>query len=224
MKIAICIPCYGDTRAGFTLSLARMLEHTLTQPAAPETKTFIVRNSLMPGREQLVGEARRYGADFILWLDADHVFPPDTLLRLLSHGKDVVGCNYARRGHPTEPTSPTAGIRGADGAIVPLWTTPDAPLEEVARLGLGVCLMRLAVLDKLDAPLFWIEMEDGVLIGEDTRLFRNLEKAGFKTFVDHGLSWRIGHIDEQIRENVHTIADKARWKAMRRGKAGGGTE
>jgi hypothetical protein len=45
------------------------------------------------------------GADFILWADADHVFPDHALIRLFSLNLPVVGCNYPTRVPPLVPTA-----------------------------------------------------------------------------------------------------------------------
>ena len=42
-------------------------------------------------RNDGVDLARQFGADFLLFLDSDMVFPSNTLHRLLAHGRDIVG-------------------------------------------------------------------------------------------------------------------------------------
>jgi hypothetical protein len=75
------------------------------EPVTPELKLFIVSSSLLPeSRNRLVAEALNWDADYMLWMDADHVFPCDALLRLLGRSKLVVGFNYARRHTPTAPS------------------------------------------------------------------------------------------------------------------------
>ena len=64
--------------------------------------------------------------DWILWLDADHTFPNETLLRLLGHGKDVVACNYARRAGATEPVAQRDG-RHPGHVSVPLLRREGSP-------------------------------------------------------------------------------------------------
>src|SRR5947209_5639836 len=88
-----------------------------------ELKTILAQGPLLEVREGLVHAARRWGADWILWLDSDHIFPNETLLQLLGHDKDVIACNYARRAGAPEPvaqrngrlvqTTETLAMRGA---------------------------------------------------------------------------------------------------------------
>src|SRR3546814_12174506 len=46
-----------------------------------------------------------WGADYILWMDSDHVFPAESLCRLWARNVDIVGVNYSRRCSPTAPTA-----------------------------------------------------------------------------------------------------------------------
>ena len=114
LKVALCIPVYGMCHARFTQSLANMIVHSLaaelSDPAGEavklELETFMVSCSMLTeSRHRLVAEALAWEADFMLWLDADHVFPPDTLMWLLAHNLPAVGANYPRRFTPTAPTA-----------------------------------------------------------------------------------------------------------------------
>lgn len=233
VKIAICIPCHGDTKTKFTQCLSAMLIHTMgariemgDEPVRPEIEVFIVSCSLLTeSRNRLVAEAINWEADYMLWMDADHVFPPDALLRLLSRNKLVVGCNYARR---FSPTAPTASKYGLDDEMELLWTTQEAAdageVEDVAHLGLGLCLIDMRVFAALEQkataegkphfwPLFRIDpTEDGIrFVGEDVYFFKLIREAGVPVHVDHALSWNVGHIHERILTNAHTVVDKPKW-------------
>src|SRR3954466_6682373 len=98
MKIAILTPHYGDVKAGFAFSLANMISRTASTRIAeghdgPLVKAFRAGGTnIIDNRERLVAMARDWQAEFILWVDADHTFPTDALIRLLRRGKRVVGC------------------------------------------------------------------------------------------------------------------------------------
>lgn len=240
LKIALCIPAYGDVKAKFAQCLAAMIAHTLGakieldgEPVEIEFETFIVSSSLLlESRNRLVVEAINWEADYMLWMDADHVFPCEALLKLLGRSKLVVGCNYARR---FSPTSPTASKKGEDCEWDLVWTTKEKAdaleLEEVAHLGLGFCLVDMRVYAILERqateegrPHFWPLFDmpvkpDGIgCIGEDVRYFRMLRDAGIKVFLDHELSWELGHIHEQILTNAHTIVQMPKFKEWTRRK------
>lgn len=203
MKVALCIPCHGDTKADFTFSLARMIATTLTQGQGVEIETLIARSSiLVQSRTRLWEWSREWGADYILWLDSDHTFPPQVLLRLLSHKLPVVGANYRRR---HAQVFPSAVRRDAAGAWEMVQTTPAKArvdmLEEVDRLGFGLLLMEVAAvvqaLGDQPYPLFETRsLPDGGFIGEDSLFCDRLRAGGLKIHVDHGLSIKVGHLHE----------------------------
>ena len=239
MKLAICIPCYGDTKGKFTQSLASMLVHTMRakllddkgEPIELQIETFMVSSSMLTeGRHRLVAEAMTWGADYMLWLDADHTFPHDAFCRLWSHGLPMVGCNYPRR---FTPTSPTAAYNDGDGPDKVLYTTKEKAdggiVEPCAHLGFGVCLINMKVFDALQAwveehgdgnflPLFKFEpTEDKIgMVGEDVFFFRKLKQAGIIPFVDHGLSWEVGHITEVILTNATAVNQRSAYEEYRK--------
>jgi hypothetical protein len=168
----------------------------------------------------------------MLWMDADHVFPCDALLRLLGRNKLVVGCNYARRFNPTSPTASKLDDKTDKGLV---WTTKELfeadSVEEVSHLGLGLCLVDMRVFGLLEIkaqeagkdhfwPLFRLDpTEDGIrFVGEDVHFFKLLREAGIPVCCDHALSWEVGHISEQILTNAHTVIQKPKWEEWNRHK------
>src|SRR6478609_6135678 len=159
VKVAICVPAYGDTKAKFTHSLANLIAYSMGarlerdgEPVALEITTFVVSCSMLTeSRHRLVAEALAWGADHMLCLDADHMFPAQSLARLWAHNLPVVGCNYARR---AEPTAPTAAM--SEGLCYTTRAKAEGGLvEEVSHLGLGLCLIDMRVFDRLQ-----VEAED----------------------------------------------------------------
>jgi hypothetical protein len=229
MKVALCIPAYGPCAAKFVHSLANLITHCLQanligkdgRPIEPELATFIVSCSMLTeSRHRLVAEALAWEADYMLWLDADHVFPADALARLWAHGLAIVGANYARRARPTAPTA----AKGEQLIYTTQAKAEAGAVEEVDHLGFGVCLINMKVFDVLqqqaeDAgartflPLFQFGVrEDGIgTIGEDVFFFQKLRDAGLTIHVDHALSWEVGHIHEEILTNAHAEVQRPRW-------------
>src|SRR5205823_6020553 len=66
------------------------------------------------------------GPDYILWLDVDHVFPPDALVRLLAHKRPVIGINQPTR---SNPECPTAAVRPLERVV----TTEDLAKRGVVQ-------------------------------------------------------------------------------------------
>jgi hypothetical protein len=206
-KISVCIPVHGDTRALFTYKLARMLLTTERQWASlgrddrPDIELFMAESSgIARNREHLVGEAERWGAQWILWLDADQTFPPETLLRLISLRRPLVGANYPRR---EDAPRPTARSVHPDGRVVPAWTTPEkaeaGTLESVTIMGLGVCLVSMEAIRRLERPCFAGD-------NEDHYFFSKMIAAGVQPVVDHRLSAQVGHIRVQVLTSEHMLA------------------
>lgn len=233
MKIAICIPRYGDTKGEFAISLARMVAHSLMAPPPAtgplEIEIFSISSSDLPhSRTELLKRAIMWQARYLLWLDSDHVFPRDTLLRLLRHNLPVVGCNQPRR---SEPTGPVAVRLNDKGEMEHVWTTAAlakaGTVEEVYHVGLALCLMDMNVLHQVKAHVdkqgagwaHWAPFDRKLLpgttarMGEDVSFFRELTDAGVKVYIDHGLSWAVGHIHERVITNADAEAQKDAWLA-----------
>ena len=71
------------------------------------TDTVVCSGVIQEARHRLFFEALKWDADYIIWCDSDHIFPVDAFVRLLAHNKAIVGCNYARRVQPGQPTAPS---------------------------------------------------------------------------------------------------------------------
>lgn len=102
--IMIAVPCMDQVPAQFCQSLA-----TLTKVGSCIV-AFQVGSLIYSSRENLTIEAIRRGADYILWLDSDMVFAPDTLQRLMAdieqQGEDVIMSGlYFRRVAPFSPVA-----------------------------------------------------------------------------------------------------------------------
>lgn len=208
MRIAICTPHFREVHAQYTSSLLSLVAQTNAtnlifngERMSPTLKVFMNSGSILSDvRNTLVRWAVEWNANYLLWIDADHTFPPGTALRLLSHNLPVVGVNQPRRIIPTYPTT-----LGMDGKL--LWTTPEdaqaGKVERVKRIGLGVCLMDMTILKRLKPPLWPLFSQEPIpgspeVKGEDTYFSNRLERAGIHFYVDHGLSWEIGHIAEVV--------------------------
>lgn len=203
MRIVVCIPIHRQAEAMFVSSAMNMASRFLMsdmkvggRSGRPELWTCVVTSAdLASNRNRLAEQAIEWGARYILWADADHVFPDHALIRLLSLNLPVVGCNYPTRVPPVVPT--TLGLDGK-----PVHTTGalarEGKVERVASLGLGLCLMRSDLLARVERP--WFAFADGM--SEDRRFFRMLFEAGIPVHVDHALSWEIGHVGASTYTNA----------------------
>lgn len=216
MKIAVCIPHQPQVAAEFAFSLANMMALTSRTTVEfngellqPELKLFMRSSPILPQlRNILVQDAIGWGANYLLWADSDLQFPDYALLRLLPLNRLVVGVNYPHRIKPPWPT-----VTGLDGE--PVWTTEALAqaleVQQVRALGFGLCLMDIHIFNSLPRPWFDIHMigDGDRVIGEDAHFFSLLADAEIPVFVDHFLSWDMGHVHNRVLTHADALADRA---------------
>ena len=83
--------------------------------------------------------------DYLFFLDSDCVIPPNTLKRLVEHDKDIVSGLYFQRREPFLPVLYNKREDGTYRSIIDY----DKGLLEVEGVGMGVCLIKRRVLEKL---------------------------------------------------------------------------
>lgn len=144
------------------------------------------------GRNNIVKRALEFGAEWIFYVDDDHVFPGDHLLRLLDWEEDIVASLYVQRVAPFYPIA--YGEIGDDGTYLPLHL-PDLPAEglvEVVGAGTGGMLVRAEVFHVLEETHGQEWFTHTTEKSEDLMFCDRAIAAGFKVHVDLGA--RLGHI------------------------------
>jgi hypothetical protein len=204
MKIAVCVPNYGLVKSRFAQCLADLVAHTMAarinyegSVVKPRFMTlFAELGSVELKRSQLALKALDLATDFMLWIDADHTFPPDALLRLMGHGLPIVGCNYPMRTDGMSSALDIAGKRMVTSAE----KAEAGDVEQAGAIGLGFCLMSTRVLEVIPRPWFLTTLtpEGGIACGHDVHFCNQARKGGIPVYVDHRLSWNsIGHIADR---------------------------
>lgn len=206
MKIMVAIPTHVHVPALFAADLANLFAFTTARFPEGTQLGLVMRvgTYVHSARNDLLREALRQEVDFVLWLDSDMRFPPDTLLRLLSHRVPLVGANYSTKDFPGRFVAiKTVTKPGVPGKV--LATLDDSEgIEECEAIGFGVCLLDMAsVKSWLDPeaedfhPFFfeWVEGM-GTQYGEDVLFCNRLRDAGGRIFVDHELSKVVAHIGD----------------------------
>ncbi len=154
-------------------------------------------------RNEIVKAALDFNASHVMMLDSDMTFPPETLLQLLSHDKDIVCCDAVRRRPPI-----TQVLLGMDGKplkhVAKDKLTADMDqLVEVKGGSSAVSLVKIEVFKRLSMPYFLVEWNGKSFLGEDYYFSNKARKAGYKMFCDRILSPHIGHIGTK----QYTLAD-----------------
>lgn len=186
MNIGLALPCYRDVRALMAISLAQMCAYSAAHKISlvfahcTGIPTAIARNGLV---ERLIN------CDKILFVDDDMVFPPETLVRLNNHSKQIIGVRYANRLPPHQIIS-----------------GPDRPNGLAPRefVGTGVMLVDTSVFRSISPP--WFEAAWGVkartpanvdgLLGEDGFFCHQARQHGIEVWCDSDI--KVGHIGEKI--------------------------
>lgn len=199
LSVCILTPCGGyQNWARFTKSVVNLVAyswlHGLKVYQMGITERMAIewaRNSLARQVKDKINEYTGARFSHLLWLDDDHVFNPDLALYLArSADKDLVSAlYYARSGKPF----PTSYVRDESDPDpykhFPLLGTPER-LCEVDAVGLGACLMRRDVLDRVPEPWFTLDYRGG----EDIAFCVAAKAHGVRVWVDG--RYVLGHIGD----------------------------
>jgi len=186
MKVAIGIPSGDMVHTDFAMALVNLCLRSMfsgIQLVIINQKSSIIEC----GRNTIVQEALAHGADYLLTLDSDMVFPPDLLLTLLAHGKDYVCCNAARKRKPFGSV-----LKNAMGA--PL-ENKGKGLYKLTGNGTAACqLTSRKLLESIAPPHYAVTWDEKgtTFTGEDYYFARKDEAAGFSLYCDTSVN--IGHL------------------------------
>lgn len=150
-----------------------------------------------------------YGFEWLFLTNDDHVYPPDTILRLLSHNKDYVTGVYLKKQIPFDPILYES--IDENGRLVPkLFKRFEGGLVPIVASGDGCLLIRRKVLETIPYP--WWEMSDPAspdLITQDLIFSKKVRDAGFEMYAD--LDAVVGHLAITLVSPERTDAD---WKTV----------
>jgi len=145
-------------------------------------------------RDDLVITARKHKPDYILWIDADQLYPentPEVLMKHIDSGKSVVG--------GLTPQNMQGGVNvydfvHNDGIMQMQNALPGQGLIKVDAMGMGGVMMKPEVFDELDLPCFTMRWNSKLARypGEDVQFYVNCKKAGIDVWCDTDLVF--GHI------------------------------
>ena len=155
--------------------------------------------TIAENRNYCVVQALKNNSDYLLFVDDDMTFPADTLRRLLSHDKEVIGVNSYSR---CLPLSSTVGLMDAKGEYKhpdkhTAWEMqiPDG-LFKAYFVGAGVLLIKMTVFNRIKKPYFKFTTDKNgqIIHGEDGYFCNQVKKAGMDVWCDGSIP--IGHLGE----------------------------
>lgn len=155
-------------------------------------------------RDSAIDLARRDGFTHVLFLDADMVWPTDTLHLMLRHAADpqAIVCGlYVLRTPPYSPVAMRDRFR-QDGSEVDQFFYAlefGHDLVEVDVVGMGCCLIPLTVFDAIGArPWFEYKNDDQgwPMVTEDVPFCLKAKAAGYRIYMDPTV--KCGHVHPQV--------------------------
>ena len=152
---------------------------------------FARGSAISENRNHITETALKTGADWVLYLDDDHILRPDTLMRLLSTDKDIISAHYTQR---QEPFNSVLMSTELDSGVF-LWkqlASKESGIISVAAAGAGCLLVKRNVLEALEPPYWTLGQINPASWGDDLHFCSRVRKAGFEIFCD--LDNPIGHI------------------------------
>lgn len=192
--IMIAVPCMDQVPAQFAQSLA-----TLTK-VGKCVVVFQVGSLIYTSRENLAMGAVRMGADYVLWLDSDMMFAPDTLERLVADIEKVgegaiMSGVYFRRVAPFSPVAYDK-LEIADGKTTwsDLKQIPD-DIFEVEGVGFGCVLTPTNVF--VDVASKFSSLFTPISgTGEDLSFCWRARQCGWKFYCDPSIE--LGHVGHHV--------------------------
>lgn len=202
-KVAICIPCRDTLHSLFAYNLIQLVQYCNT--VGIKTTVLMESGSLISRqRQRLAQRALEDSATHIMWLDSDMLFPSNVIESLMSHGKDIVACNYSTR------STPFKGVAYRKIGDWDSWLGYNffgERLQVVEGVGMGCMLVSAKVFASLDLPWFEIayssELDDH--IGEDFYFCQKAAAAGYPVHVDTIVSRDIKHLGTASFDLTKTI-------------------
>lgn len=201
-KVTIAIPVWNDNFLHeFRDSLDKLIEYSYRNGIVLDVRRY-ERIRIDIARDNAVREAIEQDSDYLLFVDDDNPVKPDSLVKLLSHNKDIIGGLIPRRNPPHVPCVFKYNKDYLDGiGYKPLDRTElSEGVHEVSAIGMGCTLISKQCFKEVyeknnNAPFAFVnEIVNGRLIqiGEDIAFCRRAKKIGFKVWYDSEV--RPGHI------------------------------
>ncbi len=193
-KVAIGIPYYRTAEGPTLLCAMEMAAYSsqfIDMLPIGSSGAYVEQN-----RNGIVQYAMNTGIEFdwLFWMDTDMIFPPDTLLRLIAHDKDIIGCNYRTRTPPYLYTGHYLDERGNDSLDLENVFRPG--VVQMSQLPTGLLLTRFSVYQRPEWNGIWF---DASTRGprDDIYFCRFAKSLGYTIWCEQDLTAKVRHRDIQ---------------------------
>lgn len=188
VKLCVAYPSGEYVHVSFMTSVLLLMQYMMLN-GIPAAIAGHQGSRICVNRNALVEMAKKSDSTHILFIDADMVFEPDVVAKLLDHDKDFVCATACKRD----------GSGKAIGSF--MIGGPDKPTEyvkggliEAKIIGLPLALIKMSVFDKLKKPYFAEPpLDNGDAQGEDIYFCSNVIASGLKIWCDVDISKKLGH-------------------------------
>lgn len=145
-RVAIVVPSTDTIKADTSMHIAGMAAYSLMRGVMVWYQNH-QGSMITHSRNSLVMSMLKHNPDYLMWFDSDMVCPPDTLMRLLAHNKDIVGACYTKRVPPYNMLG-NAKFPGRD--------LSDAHgLEPMLHMPGGMILVKMSVYKAIPWPWYF---------------------------------------------------------------------
>lgn len=194
MKILLAIPSARYIETECVTSLFEM-EKT------GDIELFIPKSySVDVGRNIIAKYAQENGFDYIMWVDSDMILPKNTLVRLLSHDKDIVAGVYS---YKVLGNKEVVAKRFQDETreeydnLTIKEIKESSGLIEVDGFGFGCVLTKVSVFKEIPYPWFIYTQE----MGEDIFFCRKAQNEEYKLWLDTDvICGHVGQVNFDIKK------------------------
>jgi hypothetical protein len=210
--IGIAIPSQDQWDAWFGHDFHNAgVHHAFAFPEDDITVSINQSAFLAESRNLLVKGLIEQGVDYVIFLDTDMRFPRTLYNDLLKHDLSVVAANCAKRRRPISATARKENPEDPTKLDI-VWPDPAKRegIEQIHVVGTAVMAIKTDVFFQIEYPWFhtpW-HTEDQRFIGEDIYFCAQLGRAGVPIYIDHGVSWGVGHIGSYTYEMKDVLAER----------------
>jgi GT2 family glycosyltransferase len=218
MKLAICVPISWDwVPTPFLISYAALFRPSVLRALSElgVSEFWQLFNRAFPldlNRNRLVHAAQELGADLLLFLDADMVFPQELIPRLIQglaqagEKTGILSALYFKKAAPHQPVPSWKNVAADEQLMNPIWYGPDRRSVGCDVVGMGATLIRREVFEAVAPP--WFEYEryqktGETTVTEDVSFCRKVKAASFEIVVDPSLV--CGHLSSRAIEERHWL-------------------
>ena len=148
------------------------------------------------------------GYDYLFSVDSDIAFAPDTLVKLLSHNKDIVSGMYIQRKSNMHILELYESNNTGGCSNIPYEKIKGRGLVEIAGCGFGCVLVKAEVMRSVGYPQFKYHsaLDHKNTISEDVDFCRKARDKGFKLWADTSIKCRhIGSTEFLVNDTIPAV-------------------